>query len=41
MYLRVLGQSILVLGTIDAIVEFLEKRSATTSDRKQTAMNEL
>ena len=40
-HFRVLGQSIVVLGSTDAISEFLEKRSATTSDRQQCVNVEL
>lgn len=41
-HLRVLGQSIVVLGSADIVFEYLDsKRSANTSDRKQTPMIEL
>ena len=40
-HFRVLGQSIIVLNSADAIYELLEKRSATSSDRLQTPMIEL
>ena len=41
MYFQVLGQSIVVLGSSGAIVEYLDKRSANTSSRIQTPMIEL
>ena len=41
MHFRVLGQSMVVLGSADAIFEYLDKRSANTSDRIQTPMIEL
>ncbi len=41
MYFQVLGQSIVVLGSSEAIFEFLDKRSANTSGRVQTPMIEL
>ena len=40
-HFRVLGQSIIVLNSADDVVELLEKRSATSSDRPQTPMIEL
>ncbi|PIL29134.1 hypothetical protein GSI_09183 [Ganoderma sinense ZZ0214-1] len=40
-YLQVFGQSIVVLGSPDAIFEYLDKQSANTSDRVQTPMIEL
>ena len=40
-HLNILGQSVIVLGSLDVITEFLEKRSSTTSDRQQTVMIEL
>ena len=40
-HLNILGQPVIVLGSLDVITEFLEKRSNTTSDRQQTAMIEL
>ena len=36
MYLQIFKQPVLVLGDPDSITEFFEKRSANTSDRKQT-----
>ncbi|KAI1782834.1 cytochrome P450 [Ganoderma leucocontextum] len=41
LYLQVLGQSIVVLGSAEAIFEYLDKRSANTSDRVQSPMIEL
>ena len=41
LHFRILGQSILVLGSPNAITELLEKKSSNTSDRKQTPMIEL
>ncbi|KAM5536777.1 hypothetical protein V8D89_009495 [Ganoderma adspersum] len=40
-YLQVLGQSIMVLGSPEVIFEYLDKRSANTSSRAQTPMIEL
>ncbi|KAM5536769.1 hypothetical protein V8D89_009487 [Ganoderma adspersum] len=40
-YLQVLGQPIVVLGSADAIFEYLDKRTANTSDRVQSPMTEL
>ncbi|TBU36865.1 cytochrome P450 [Dichomitus squalens] len=40
-HLRVLGQHIVVLGSAQAIYDYLEKRSANTSDRVQSPMIEL
>ncbi|TBU24770.1 cytochrome P450 [Dichomitus squalens] len=40
-HLHVLGQHIVVLGSAQAIYEYLEKRSANTSDRVQSPMIEL
>ena len=40
-HFRVLGQSIIVLNSADDVIELLEKRSATSSDRPQTPMIEL
>lgn len=34
MHLHVLGQSIVVLGTAKVVLEYLEKRSAITADKK-------
>lgn len=39
--MNVLGQSIVILGSEDVIFEYLEKRSANTSDRKQTPILEM
>ncbi|KAI1792486.1 cytochrome P450 [Ganoderma leucocontextum] len=41
LYLKVLGQPIVVLGSAEAIFEYLDKRSANTSDRVQSPMIEL
>ncbi len=41
MHFQVLGQHIVVLGSSDVIFEYLDKRSANTSDRKVTPMLEL
>lgn len=41
MYFQVLGQSIMVIGSPEAMFEYLDKRSANTSDRVQTPMIEL
>lgn len=41
LHFRVLGQSVVVLGSPEAIFECLDKRSANTSDRVQTPMTEL
>ncbi|TFK92563.1 O-methylsterigmatocystin oxidoreductase [Polyporus arcularius HHB13444] len=41
MHFQVLGQHIVVLGSSDIILEYLDKRSANTSDRKVTPMLEL
>ena len=40
-HFRVLGQSIIVLNGADDVIELLEKRSATSSDRPQSPMIEL
>ncbi|TBU63516.1 O-methylsterigmatocystin oxidoreductase [Dichomitus squalens] len=40
-HLRVLGQHIVVLGSAQAIYDYLDKRSANTSDRVQSPMIEL
>ncbi|KAM5539386.1 hypothetical protein V8D89_006838 [Ganoderma adspersum] len=39
--LRVFSQPMVVLGSADVIIEYLDKRSANTSDRKQTASLQL
>ena len=41
MHFRVLGRSIVVLGSPSAISEVLEKRSLTTSGRLQSPLIEL
>ncbi|RDX45836.1 cytochrome P450 [Lentinus brumalis] len=41
MHFQVLGQHVVVLGSSDVIFEYLDKRSANTSDRKVTPMLEL
>ena len=41
MYFHVLGQSIVVLGDADVVDEFLDKRSANTSDRAESQIVEL
>ena len=41
LHFRVLGRSIVVLGSAEAIYEYLDKQSANTSDRVQTPMIEL
>ncbi|TBU24746.1 cytochrome P450 [Dichomitus squalens] len=41
LHLRVFGQSTVVLGSADVIHQYLEKRAANTSDRKQSPMIEL
>ena len=41
LYFKSLGRSVLVLGSIDVIDEYLNKRSLNTSDRKQTPLIEL
>ena len=41
LHFRVLGTSIVVLGSADVIFEYLDGRSANTSDRKQTPLIEL
>ena len=41
MHFRVLGQSIVVLGSPDVIFDFLEKRSANTSDRQTSIVMEM
>ncbi|PIL29427.1 cytochrome P450 [Ganoderma sinense ZZ0214-1] len=41
LHFQVLGQSVVVLGSADAILEYLDKRSANTSDRPQSPMLEL
>ncbi|KAI0330489.1 cytochrome P450 [Cubamyces sp. BRFM 1775] len=40
-YLEVLGRPIIVLGTPGVIMEFLDKRSAITSDRAESVLMEL
>ena len=40
-HFRILGQSIMVLGSPDVITEFLEKHSANTSNRVQTPLIDL
>ncbi|KAI0751762.1 cytochrome P450 [Daedaleopsis nitida] len=40
-HFRALGQSFIVLGSADAIFQYLDKRSGNTSDRKQSPMIEL
>ena len=41
-YLNVLGQHIVILGSLEVITDLFEKRSSNYSDRKQTTMlNEL
>ncbi|KAI0705408.1 cytochrome P450 [Earliella scabrosa] len=41
LHLRIFGQSIVVLSSADVMFELLDKRSATTSDRKDSPMIEL
>ncbi|KAI0697653.1 cytochrome P450 [Cerioporus squamosus] len=41
MHFQVLGQHVVVLGSSDLIFEYLDKRSANTSDRKSTPMLKL
>ena len=41
LHLNVLGDSTVVLGNAELALEYLEKRSAVTSDRKQSALVEL
>ena len=41
MYLEVLGRPVIVLGKPDVMMEFLDKRSAITSDRVQTVLMHL
>lgn len=41
MHFQVLGQRVVVLGSSDVVLEYLDKRSANTSDRKVTPMLEL
>lgn len=41
LHLNVLGDSTVVLGNAELALEYLEKRSAVTSDRKQSALIEL
>ncbi|KAI0752762.1 CyP450 monooxygenase [Daedaleopsis nitida] len=41
LHFRVLGSSIVVLGNAEVIMEYLDKRSANTSDRKQSILIEL
>ena len=41
MYLDMLGQPIIVLGTHEAALDLLEKRSSNYSDRPHLAMVEL
>lgn len=38
MHLRVFGQSIIILSSIDAVTDLLEKRSSNYSDRTLTEM---
>ena len=40
-YLNVLGQSIVVLGSMQAARDLLDKRSSNYSDRPRSAMMEL
>ncbi|KAI0662139.1 cytochrome P450 [Cubamyces menziesii] len=40
-YLEVLGRPVIVLGKPDVMMEFLDKRSAITSDRVQTVLMDL
>lgn len=37
-HFRIFGQSIMALNTADVIDELLEKRSAITSDRKDSSL---
>ena len=41
LHLNVLGDSTVVLGNAELALEYLEKRSSVTSDRKQSALIEL
>ena len=41
MYLNVLGKSMLILGSMDAAQELLDKRSATYSGKPSSAMADL
>ncbi|KAI0334579.1 cytochrome P450 [Cubamyces sp. BRFM 1775] len=41
MHMTLLGQSVIVLGTYEATIELLEKRSANYSDRPRSVMAEL
>ena len=41
LHLNVLGDSTVVLGNAELELEYLEKRSSVTSDRKQSALIEL
>ena len=40
-YLDALGQPMIILGTHEAALELLDKRSANYSDRQNSAMREL
>ncbi len=41
-YMNIMGQSILVLGSVERITDLLEKRSVKYSDRpRMTMLNEL
>lgn len=40
-YLKVLGQSMVVLDTFEAASEFLDRRSSNYSDRPRLVMNDL
>lgn len=41
MHFRILGHSTIVLGSAEVMTHYLDKRSANTSDRKQTPLIEL
>ena len=41
MHMTLLGQSVVVLGSYEATIELLEKRSANYSDRPRSVMAEL
>ena len=38
MYFRVLGQPYVILNTADLVLEYLNKKSAITSDRPQSPL---
>ncbi|RDX45817.1 cytochrome P450 [Lentinus brumalis] len=41
LHFRILGHSIVILGSAELMTQYLDKRSANTSDRKQTPLIEL